>query len=156
MEGDVVVQTQEDYRKWLATSTSGSSLAQNGEKLFASLHCNACHNEQANARGPNLVHVYGSKLTLASGEAITVDDAYLRQSILNPSQHSIQGYAPIMPTYQGQISEEGIFALLEYIKSLDSNYRIQQTLNTSELSPVNEGKTRPNVKSQTPEGMVKP
>jgi cytochrome c oxidase subunit II len=156
MEGDVVVQTPEDYRKWLATSTSGSSLAQNGEKLFASLHCNACHNEQANARGPNLIHVYGSKLTLANGEAITVDDAYLRQSILNPSQHSIQGYAPIMPTYQGQISEEGIFALLEYIKGLNSSYRIQQTLNTSELSPVNEEKTTSNVKSQVPKGIVKP
>ena len=69
------------------------------------------------------------------------DDAYLRESILNPSQHITQGYAPIMPTYQGQISEEGMIALVEYIKNLNSDYRIQQTLNTTDLLPEGEGKT---------------
>ena len=56
-----------------------------------------------------------------------MDDAYLRQAILNPSQHITEGYAPIMPTYQGQISEEGVIALVEYIKNLNSDYRVQQT-----------------------------
>ena len=54
---------------------------------------------------------------------------------MNPSQHTIQGYAPIMPTYQGQVSEEGVIALVEYIKNLDSDYRVQQTLNTTDLVP---------------------
>jgi cytochrome c oxidase subunit 2 len=143
MTGDVVVMTPEDYRKWLAGSTSGASLAQNGERLFASLSCNACHNARPDARGPSLAGVYGSRLTLANGQAITVDEAYLRQAILNPSQHVIQGYAPIMPTYQGEISEEGVIALVEFIKQLDSNYRIQQTLNTTELPPENEGNAAP-------------
>jgi cytochrome c oxidase subunit 2 len=67
----------------------------------------------------------------------------LRESILNPSQHITEGYAPIMPTYQGQISEEGVIALIEYIKNLDSNYRIQQTLTTSDLLPESHGKTAP-------------
>ena len=66
---------------------------------------------------------------------MTADDAYLREAILNPSQHITQGYAPIMPTYQGQISEEGVIALVEYIKNLNSDYRIQQTLNTTDLLP---------------------
>jgi cytochrome c oxidase subunit 2 len=74
---------------------------------------------------------------------ITADDAYLRESILNPSQHITQGYAPIMPTYQGQISEEGVIALVEYIKNLNSDYRIQQTLNTTDLLPESEGKPAP-------------
>jgi cytochrome c oxidase subunit 2 len=160
MGGDVVVQTPEDYRKWLAASTSGASLAQNGERLFASLNCNACHNERPNARGPNLVNVYGAKLTLASGETITADEAYLRQSILNPSQHVTQGYTPIMPTYQGQISEEGVIALIEYIKNLDSGYRIQQTLTTTDLPPESEVQTPPSQapakKTQDSKGMVKP
>ncbi len=59
--------------------------------------------------------------------SITVDDEYLRSAILNPSQHITQGYAPIMPTYQGQISEDGVIALVEYLKHLDSDYRLQQT-----------------------------
>jgi len=83
---------------------------------------------RADSRGPNLANVYGSRLTLSTGQTITADDAYLRQSILNPSAHNIQGYAPIMPTYQGQISEEGVIALVEYLKNLNSDYRIQQTL----------------------------
>jgi cytochrome c oxidase subunit 2 len=139
MTGDVVVMTPEDYRQWLAGSTSGASLAQNGERLFASLSCNACHNARPDARGPSLANVYGSRLTLTNGQFITVDEAYLRQAILNPSQHVIQGYAPIMPTYQGEVSEEGVIALVEFIRQLDSDYRIQQTLNTTELPPENAG-----------------
>ncbi len=45
-----------------------------------------------------------------------------------------------MPTYQGQVSEEGVIALVEYIKNLNSNYRIEQTLNTTDLLPEGEGK----------------
>jgi cytochrome c oxidase subunit 2 len=61
-----------------------------------------------------------------------VNDAYLRDAILNPSQHVTAGFAPIMPTYQGQISEDGLIDLVEYIKTMQSNYRVQQTLMTSE------------------------
>jgi cytochrome c oxidase subunit II len=146
MIGDVVVLTPEGYKKWLADSTSGNSLAQNGERLFASLSCSACHNTRPDARGPSLANVYGSKLPLASGGTVTADDAYLREAILNPSQHVTQGYAPIMPTYQGQISEEGVIDLVEFIKNLNSDYRIQQTLNTTELLPESEGGAAPGAK----------
>ena len=61
-----------------------------------------------------------------------VSDAYLRESILNPSQHVPAGFAPIMPTYQGQVSEDGLISLIEYIKNMRSNYRVQQTLVTSD------------------------
>ena len=140
MIGDIVVLTPDGYKQWLAESTSGMSLAQNGERLFASLSCNACHNSKPDARGPNLANVYGSKLPLSSGGTVLADDAYLRESILNPSQHITQGYAPIMPTYQGQVSEEGVIALVEYIKNLNSNYRIEQTLNTTDMLPEGEAK----------------
>jgi cytochrome c oxidase subunit 2 len=132
MIGEITVLTPEDYQKWLAQSTSGMSLAQNGERLFASMGCNACHSGNAAARGPNLAGVYGSKLTLTDGSQVLVNDAYLRDSILNPSQHVTAGFAPIMPTYQGQISEDGLIDLVEYIKNLNTNYRVQQTLMTSE------------------------
>jgi cytochrome c oxidase subunit 2 len=140
MIGDVVVMTPDDYKKWLAESTSGMSLAQNGERLFSSLSCNACHNARPDARGPNLANVYGSKLPLSAGGTTTADEAFLREAILNPSQHVTQGYAPIMPTYQGQVSEDGVIALVEYIKNLKSDYRVEQTLNTTDLLPESEGK----------------
>ncbi len=131
MIGEVTVMTPEDYEAWLAGSTSGSSLAQNGERLFAGLGCNACHSGNASARGPNLAEVYGAKVQLQNGSYTMVDDAFLRDSILNPTLHVTAGYAPIMPTYQGQVSEEGLIDLVEYIKALHSNDRVQQTLNTS-------------------------
>jgi cytochrome c oxidase subunit 2 len=108
------------------------SLAQNGERLFASMGCNSCHSGNAAARGPNLAGVYGSRLTLTDGSQVLVNDAYLRDAILNPSQHVTAGFAPIMPTYQGQISEDGLIDLVEYIKNMQSNYRVQQTLMTTE------------------------
>jgi cytochrome c oxidase subunit 2 len=90
--------------------------------------------------------VYGSKLQLASGSQVLVNDAYLRDAILSPSQHITAGYAPIMPTYQGQISEDGLIDLVEYIKSMQSNYRVQQTLTTSEsnqTAPTTPGVVKP-------------
>jgi cytochrome c oxidase subunit 2 len=146
MIGEVTVLSPDDYEKWTHQSTSGMSLAQNGERLFASMGCNACHSGSAAARGPNLAGVYGSKLQLTSGSQVLVNDAYLRDSILNPSQHITAGYAPIMPTYQGQISEDGLIDLVEYIKSLQSNYRVQQTLTTSEsnqTAPTTPGVVKP-------------
>ena len=146
MIGEVTVLTPEDYQKWLAQSTSGMSLAQNGERLFASMGCNACHSGSATARGPNLAGVYGSRLKLANGSEVLVNEAYLRDAILNPSQHITAGYAPIMPTYQGQISEDGLIDLVEYIKGLQTNYRVQQTLTTSEsnqTAPTTPGAVKP-------------
>jgi len=146
MIGDVIAMTPEDYERWAQQSTSGMSLAQNGERLFASMGCNQCHNGTAAARGPNLAGVYGSKLTLANGSEVLVNDAYLRDAILNPSQHVTQGFAPIMPTYQGQISEDGLIDLVEYIKNLQTNYRVQQTQVTSQSNQA----------APTTPGMVKP
>jgi cytochrome c oxidase subunit 2 len=132
MIGEVTAMTPVDYKRWLDESTSGMSLAQNGERLFASMGCNSCHSGNATARGPNLFGIYGSKLTLTDGSQVLVNDAYLRDAILNPSQHVTAGFTPIMPTYQGQISEDGLIDIVEYIKQLRSNYRIQQTFVTAE------------------------
>ena len=142
MIGEVTVLSPDDYKKWTEGSTSGMSLAQNGERLFASMGCNACHSGTAAARGPNLAGVYGSKLQLTSGQTVQVNEAHLRDAILNPSQHVTAGYSPIMPTYQGQISEDGLIDLVEYLKGLKTNYRVQQTQVTAESNstePAAEG-----------------
>jgi len=146
MIGEVTVMNPDDYQKWTQQSTSGMSLAQNGERLFASMGCNSCHSGSATARGPNLAGVYASKLQLANGSQVLVNDAYLRDAILNPSEHITAGYAPIMPTYQGQISEDGLIDLVEYIKTLQSNYRVQQTLTTADSNqqaPTTPGAVKP-------------
>jgi cytochrome c oxidase subunit 2 len=73
---------------------------------------------QSGGRGPTLTGVYGEPVKLASGETVTADEAYIRESILQPTAQVVNGYQPIMPTFQGQISEETLLQLITYIKSL--------------------------------------
>jgi cytochrome c oxidase subunit 2 len=120
MVGEVVVMEPADYEMWLAGGPTEGSLAQNGEKLFQQLACNTCHRSDAAARGPNLAGVFGSTVTLNDGRKVTADENYIRESILNPQAKVVQGFQPIMPTFQGQVSEEGLLQLVEYVKSLKS------------------------------------
>jgi len=146
MVGEITAMLPEDYKKWTELSTSGMSLAQNGERIFASMGCNACHTGNASNRAPSLAGLYGSKVQMANGSIQLADAAYIRDVILNPSQHVPAGYAPIMPTYKGQISEDGLIALVEYLKQLNTNYRIQQTQTTSvsdQAAPTTPGMVKP-------------
>jgi cytochrome c oxidase subunit 2 len=56
---------------------------------------------------------------LQSGQTVLADDAYIRESILNPNARLVAGYrTDVMPTFQGQITEEQLLQLIVYIKSL--------------------------------------
>ena len=57
---------------------------------------------------------------LSDGRTVTADDEYLRESLLSPAAKVVAGFQPVMPTYQGQLSEEQIFQLIQYIKSLST------------------------------------
>jgi len=120
MIGKVVVLGQSDYQNWLAGGTSEGSPATNGEKLFASLACSTCHQDQNRGRGPTLAGLFGTQVKLDNGSSVLADDAYIRESILNPRAKMVAGYQPIMPTFQGQVSEEQILQLIAYIKSIGS------------------------------------
>jgi ribose 5-phosphate isomerase B len=85
---------------------------------YHEVDCITCHRGDATARGPNLAGVYGSTVLLSDGRKITADDGYIRESIQNPPAKVVAGFQPIMPTFQGQVSEEQLLALTEYIKSL--------------------------------------
>jgi cytochrome c oxidase subunit 2 len=91
-----------------------------GEKLFSQLACNTCHLPNGTGRAPSLNGVYGAKVLLADGTIVTADDAYIRESILQPKAKIVAGYQPVMPTFQGLVSEEQILNLTAYIKSLAS------------------------------------
>lgn len=120
MTGWVTVQTQEDYQAWLATVPAPKAPSADGGRLFAEYACNTCHKPGAGGRGPVLHGIYGTQVALADGGTATVDDAYLRESILMPSARMVQGYEPIMPSFQGQLSEEALQQLISYIKSLSA------------------------------------
>jgi cytochrome c oxidase subunit 2 len=125
MTGEVVVMDPTEYQAWLSGGGPGGSLAENGSKLFASLACNTCHRPDAQGRGPVLEGLFGKTVTLQSGETITVDEAYVRESILNPSAKVTAGFQPIMPTFQGLVTEEQLLELIEYVKSLRAVPQVQ-------------------------------
>jgi len=118
MTGQIVVMEPNDYQTWLSGGAGEGSLAAAGQKLFADLACNTCHRPDAQGRGPVLQNLFGKTVELTTGERIVVDEAYIRESILNPMAKVTAGFQPIMPTFQGLVNEEGLLELIEYVKSL--------------------------------------
>jgi cytochrome c oxidase subunit 2 len=134
MIGRIVVMEPADYQAWLSQSpattaatagaaapgvqTADLSPAAAGEVLFNQKACATCHQAQAGALGPSLIGIYGKRVALQDGREVVVDDAYLRESILNPTAKLVSGFQPVMPTFQGQLDEEQVMQLIQYIKSL--------------------------------------
>jgi cytochrome c oxidase subunit 2 len=120
MTGRVVVLEEAGYERWLAGGVSGESLAAGGQRLFQSLGCAACHADEAPLRGPRLENLFGRSVLLRDGRTVLADEAYLRESILDPGAKITAGFEPIMPVYRGQVSEEDLLKLIAYMKSLRS------------------------------------
>lgn len=117
MIGWVEVMEPTEYQRWLAGGSEGS-LASQGEVLFQKFACNTCHTNDATGRGPVLAGIAGKAVPLASGQSVVADDNYIRESILNPTAKIAAGFQPIMPTFQGQVSEEDLIRLIFYVKSI--------------------------------------
>jgi len=118
MIGWVTAMTPADYQTWLSGGSTGGTMAQSGAKLFADLTCNTCHLENGQGRGPVLKGIYGKQVLLDNGQTVTADDAYIRESILNPNAKHVAGFQPLMPTFQGLVTEEQLLQLIAYVKSL--------------------------------------
>jgi cytochrome c oxidase subunit 2 len=118
MIGSVIVMEPSDFQAWLTGEDRGITLAAAGEKLFQSLGCVTCHNATSRARGPNLESVFGTPIKLETGDTVLFDENYIRESIVEPRARLVDGYQPIMPTFRGLVSEEGILQLIEYLKSI--------------------------------------
>ncbi len=122
MIGTVYVMEPREYQTWLAGGGNAAGnegpLSARGEKLFTELACHTCHLPDGRGRGPSLVGLFGRGQKLSSGRTVVADSAYIRESLLTPQAKMVAGYAPLMPTFQGLVSEEQVLALIEYIKSL--------------------------------------
>jgi cytochrome c oxidase subunit 2 len=135
MIGRVVVMDPADYQAWLAGEaapaaaiaggaaggpagdTGGGSLVAGGKALFEQNGCITCH-QPGSVHGPQLAGILGSTVTLQDDTTVQADENYLRESILTPTAKIVEGFAPVMPTFKGQLNEEQILQLIAYIKSL--------------------------------------
>src|SRR3989449_5655061 len=117
MIGSVVVLEPAQYETWMSGGSTGP-LSATGEKIFAELGCVTCHRSDAQGRGPNLQGLFRKPVQLEDGHTVTADENYIRESILDPGAKIVSGFKPVMPTFQGLLSEEQLNALVAYVKSL--------------------------------------
>ncbi len=118
MGGRIFAMEPADYESWLAGGQPQTALTKTGEQVFAEKTCNTCHKNEAGALGPSLDGVFGNEREFADGTTVIADENYLRESILEPRAKLVKGYQALMPTFQGQVDEEELVLLIEYIKSL--------------------------------------
>ncbi|MEZ4869160.1 MAG: cytochrome c oxidase subunit II [Caldilineaceae bacterium] len=134
MRGTIVVMEPRQYQQWLSGRPTGvadvipedvtaagqapQSMAAAGEILFQRFGCSVCHRPDGNGVGPSLVGLLGSQVELENGQTVLADIQYIRDSILDPHAQIVNGYSAIMPTFQGQINEDELLQLVEYIAAL--------------------------------------
>jgi cytochrome c oxidase subunit 2 len=118
MIGTIVAMEPPDFQQWLSGGRAEDSPVAAGAKLFQDLVCNTCHMGDTQGRGPVLTGVYGKLVQLQGGGTVLADDAYLRESIVNPQAKVVAGFQPIMPTFQGLVTEEQLLQLIAYVRSL--------------------------------------
>jgi cytochrome c oxidase subunit II len=126
MIGWVHVMEPREFDNWLSGNVSQQPPAVAGQELYQSLGCVSCHGAAGEGgRGPALAGLFGTQQALSNGQTVRVDESYIRESITNPAAKLVAGFGPIMPTFQGQVTEEQLVQLTAFIKSLQGPNRQQ-------------------------------
>ncbi len=122
MVGKVIAMEPGDYHDWLMGGAAASeTMEEAGARQFAQLGCETCHKNNSSGRGPTLVGIYDEPRKLNTGREVIADVDYIRESILQPKAKIVDGYDPIMPVFEGQISEQSLLQIVAYIKSLNES-----------------------------------
>lgn len=114
------VVSQEQFEQWLGNDPyKGLPPSEIGQKVFAS-RCIICHNPtQEKKVGPGLAGIFGRAHKMADGSSVTVDENYIRESILNPNAKIVEGFPQgVMPTFAGQLNEQELLGVIEYLKTI--------------------------------------
>ena len=147
MTGSIVVMEPREFDNWLSGNAGSGTPAAQGQQLFQSLGCASCHGTNGEGgRGPTLAGVFGKKTQLQTGESVPVDEGYVRESILNPQAKLVAGFGAIMPTFQGQVTEDQLMQLTAFIKSLPAGGQTQTPPTTATPAPRQAASPMQNVK----------
>jgi cytochrome c oxidase subunit 2 len=141
-----------EYDRWVndfseEARLAGLKPADQGKALYVSKNCVTCHSLDGSRKvGPSWLKVFGSKHGVDGGQEVQVDENYLKESILYPAKQIVSGYANAMPSYEGQLSDQEVHALIEFIKTVDGSTSIEvakpkaAALDTTNMSPAERGK----------------
>jgi cytochrome c oxidase subunit 2 len=107
------------WQGWVDELAKPLPPVEEGEKVYKTRGCNTCHSIDGTPKvGPTWKGLFGTTRTFADGSTGTVDENYIKQSILEPNAKIVEGFTPAMPTYQGQLKDRHIDGVIAYIKSL--------------------------------------
>ncbi len=122
MLAKIYVDDEAAYQKWLVEGDEEIKtmpLPELGKLVWENKGCATCHSiDGTRGQGPSWKGIWGATHTMTDGKQIVVDANYLRESILEPQTHIVQGYEPVMPTFKGLIRDREILGVIEYIKGL--------------------------------------
>ncbi len=121
MRATLHVMAPEAYAAWAAAGSAapGGTPAERGEALAKKQGCLGCHSTDGSAKvGPTFRGIFGRKTVLSDGKTVTVDEEYLRESILEPGAKVVEGFPKIMPTFQTILSADQIADIIAYLKTL--------------------------------------
>jgi len=121
MRAVMIVMSREDYEHWAKQEEKPEtlSLTKKGEELMEHSGCLACHSLDGTPKvGPTLKGLFGRKVILSDGKSVVADESYIRESILEPGAKLVQGFPPVMPTFQGSLKDEDITAIIAYLKTV--------------------------------------
>lgn len=126
METPVHVVTQAEYDSWIAQQVQAASALVNtagpdaGKALVNKFGCLGCHTVDGTPKiGPSWFGLYGSTVKFSDGTSTTADDAYIKQSILEPASQVVSGFSPMSFNAQALgVTDQQITDIIAYIKTL--------------------------------------
>jgi cytochrome c oxidase subunit II len=140
MRGEVIVLKPEDYEDWLSSQRRGlarkqdgsptaldyspplGNLVDQGRRLAQEQGCVKCHSVDGSQHiGPTWLDLYGRRERLSDGSTITVSEAYITESMMDPFAKIVDGFKPVMPSFANKLAGPEVAAIVEYIKSLQSD-----------------------------------
>lgn len=124
MRTALVAHAPADFDAWLLRVSdifAGRTLEQVGELLYTRQGCKACHTlDGTRLIGPSFKDLYGGEFATREGTTVTADDAYIKESILDPARSVIAGYDPVMTPYAGKLGDKEIEAITAWLRTLSS------------------------------------
>lgn len=117
MKGRVVVMAPEAYAQWLEQGNTEVGISRRGFALFREHGCTGCHSAVSTVHAPDLTNLLGRTVHFQDGTSRVADETYIHDSIVEPDKRIVAGYGNIMPSFKGQLDEEDIMAIIEYLRA---------------------------------------
>ncbi|HYS09812.1 MAG TPA: cytochrome c oxidase subunit II [Myxococcales bacterium] len=140
MRGEVIVLKPQEYEDWYSSQKRGladrqdgqptaldfapplGNLVDQGKRVAADQGCLKCHTTDGTRHiGPTWLDLYGRREKLSDGSVVVVDEAYMTESMMEPAAKIVEGFQPVMPSFQGKMTAPETAAVVEFIKSLQSD-----------------------------------